>query len=412
MYFFYFSIILNLLYFQICKHFMQKNKILFFLSLVMLINALGYGIIIPLMYPYGERFGFTPTTLSFLFVSYSLAQFIATLIIGRFSDRFGRKPMLLGSLTGTALSLVLMAIAPNAAILFLARIIDGLTGGNISVAQAVIADISTKEERVKRFGIMGAAFGFGFLVGPALGGVLSSISITLPFWIAAVIAFTGVIFGLIFLPETIQTKKISQKEPLFQFDRLYKALSTPYTGIILLISFLGAVAQNSWVLGFQSFTYDSLKLSSQSIGLIFTMIGLLGIIMQAFGIKLILKIGKNQKRVLQYSLVGGALVMAGLFFIKTVPLFVMAVALFGIVFAPFMPIISSLLSKATKEEDQGGIMGINQAYISLGQIIGPLLAGLVAIKSISGIFLFTSLMLFVALFVLRRYQESSQLTDL
>jgi len=391
---------------------MEKNKILIFLVLVMLINALGYGIIIPLMYPYAQRFGFTPITLSLLFVSYSLAQFLATPVIGRLSDRFGRKPLLLGSLAGTALSLVMLALAPNAIILFLARIIDGLTGGNISVAQAVIADISSKQERVKRFGIMGAAFGFGFLVGPALGGILSSMSITLPFWVAAAIAFIGVIFGLIFLPETIHSKKLNQQEPLFQFHRLYQALSIPYIGIILLISLFGAIAQNAWVLGFQSFTYDDLKLNSQSIGLIFTMIGVLGIIMQGFGIKIILKIGKDQKKVLQFSLLGAALVMFSLFFIKTVTLFVIAVAVYGIVFAPFMPLISSLLSKATKEEDQGGVMGINQAYISLGQIIGPLLAGLASKQSVSGIFMLTSFVLLLALLASRYYHENPNLVNI
>lgn len=147
----------------------------------MLVNALSYGTIIPLMYPYSARFGINALGLSLLFACFSLAQLIATPIIGRLSDKYGRKPLLLLCLGGTGLSLALFASAQNVAMLFVARILDGITGGNNSVAQAAIADSSTGKDRAQAFGLLGASYGFGFLLEPALGGVLSEISLSTPF---------------------------------------------------------------------------------------------------------------------------------------------------------------------------------------------------------------------------------------
>lgn len=193
-----------------------KNTVLILLAVVMLVNALSYGTIIPLLYPYAARFGIGPLELGVLFASFSVAQFIATPIIGRLSDKYGRKPLLLMSLFGTSLSLGLFAIAWSAPVLFIARILDGITGGNITVAQAIIADTYPPEERSKGFGILGAAFGFGFLFGPALGGVLSAINITAPFWFAAGLAAVSSLIGYFILPETLSDKnrRTVTNEPL------------------------------------------------------------------------------------------------------------------------------------------------------------------------------------------------------
>src|SRR6185369_12754735 len=159
----------------------NNNKTLFAISLVAIVNMLGYGIIIPIQYAYVARFGISTVWVGVLFAAFSLAQFISTPIIGRLSDRFGRKPMLVFSVFGTAISFFLFAIANSAALLFIARILDGISGGNISVAQAVISDTTKPHERAKWFGILGASFGFGFVFGPAIGGVLSRYSLQAPF---------------------------------------------------------------------------------------------------------------------------------------------------------------------------------------------------------------------------------------
>src|SRR5258708_2905865 len=179
-----------------------KNKTLMILMFIMLINALAYGTIIPLLYPYSQRFGIGPAGLGILFASFSLAQFLATPVLGRLSDKYGRKPILLICLLGTSVSLALFASATSIPMLFFARIIDGVTGGNISVAQAVIADSTSGEERAKSFAMLGASFGVGFTFGPALGGLVGSFGLAAPFWLASVLALAGTFLVFIILIQT------------------------------------------------------------------------------------------------------------------------------------------------------------------------------------------------------------------
>jgi len=366
---------------------MVKNKTLFVLVLVLLVNALSYGTIIPLLYPYASRFGIGPIGLSWLFASFSIAQFIATPIIGRLSDKYGRKPLLLICLLGTSISLALFASAQSVLMLFVARILDGITGGNNSVAQAIIADSTTGPERAKAFGLLGAAFGFGFLLGPALGGILSQFGLTVPFWFASGLALLGTILGQVILKETLPPQKVKiNNKPLFNFKSLYEALFAPLTGIILAISFLATLALQTFVLGFQTFTVDILRLSTTQIGFLFAAFGMAQIIMQAVGLRLLLANISSKKKILLGSL--GLCVMA-MFLMALTSSFLPFVATFVIYMfssAPQLPILSALLSERTKAEDQGGVMGIQQSYISLGQIAGPLLGGAIAAISIHGVF--------------------------
>ncbi len=366
---------------------MVKNKTLFVLVLVLLVNALSYGTIIPLLYPYASRFGIGPIGLSWLFASFSIAQFIATPIIGRLSDKYGRKPLLLICLLGTSISLALFASAQSVLMLFVSRILDGITGGNNSVAQAIIADSTTGPERAKAFGLLGAAFGFGFLLGPALGGILSQFGLTVPFWFASGLALLGTILGQVILKETLPPQKVKiNNKPLFNFKSLYEALFAPLTGIILAISFLATLALQTFVLGFQTFTVDILRLSTTQIGFLFAAFGMAQIIMQAVGLRLLLANISSKKKILLGSL--GLCVMA-MFLMALTSSFLPFVATFVIYMfssAPQLPILSALLSERTKAEDQGGVMGIQQSYISLGQIAGPLLGGAIAAISIHGVF--------------------------
>jgi MFS family permease len=153
---------------------MKLNRIIWVLVLIAIINSMGFGIIIPLLYPYGKKFGVTEHTIGLLTAAFSIAQFFATPVLGSLSDKWGRKPLLVISLIGTAVSFVMFGFANSIFMLFAARILDGLTGGNISVAQAMISDISSPKERAKNFGILGSAFGFGFVIGPAWAACLAN----------------------------------------------------------------------------------------------------------------------------------------------------------------------------------------------------------------------------------------------
>lgn len=182
--------------------FFTSNRNLLIIALIAVVNALGYGIIIPILYSYSIRFGLSDFQNGLLFAIFALCQFIATPIIGRMSDKYGRRPLLIGSITGTAVSFLMMAFAPSAMFLFIARALDGITAGNIPVATAVISDTTEPKDRTRGFGVIGASFGLGFVVGPAISGLTVGISPILPFLIAAGLSTLAVILTYFFLPET------------------------------------------------------------------------------------------------------------------------------------------------------------------------------------------------------------------
>lgn len=391
----------------------KMNPTLLILCLIMVINALSYGVIIPLMYPYAERFGIGAFGLSILFASFSFAQFLSTPILGRLSDRYGRKPILLICLLGSAISLAFFASATSAVMLVIARMIDGATGGNISVAQAVVADSTKGEERTKAFGLLGATFGFGFLVGPALGGFLSQYGMTTPFWFASILALVGVIAGYFMLEETLVEKQIHHNQPLFNFKKMSDALFHPLTGIVLLITLLTSIAQNGWIIAFQSFTNDILRLSTWNVSLLFTVFGVISLIMQAFGIRVLLKKFTHKKTILVGTFIACIATMIPLYFVTSFVPFFIFVMLYAVVSSPIAPLITGLLSERTKAEDQGGILGINQSYLSIGQVIGPLVAGVIATTSVNAVFLSTSVLMMITLFATRwLYVSTDEKADL
>ncbi len=355
-----------------------NKKTLFVISTVGVVNALGYGIIIPLQYAYVARFGLDPFWFGLLFAAFSLAQFISTPIIGRLSDRYGRKPLLLYSVLGTALSFFLFAIAKSVPLLFIARILDGISGGNISVAQAVISDSTEKQDRAKWFGILGASFGFGFVFGPAIGGLLSGISLTAPFYFAAIISLIGSAIVFFALRETLpEGDREVKTNKLFDLGHLLKALFEPYVGLILAASFMVALSFAVFILGFQAFTNDVLKLPPRDISLLFLIFGVISLPMQGFAV------GRLVKKFKEIPLLITAVVICFFSFVfmgfsNTFLSFALASVALAIGNSLFTPIISALLSKHTRKEDQGGIMGINQSYMSLGNILGPIIGGLLA----------------------------------
>ncbi len=362
----------------------SNNRSLWVISLVAIVNALGYGIIIPLQYSYVHRFGIDAFWLGILFAAYSLAQFIATPIIGRLSDKYGRKPLLFFSVLGTAVSFILFAVAQSTWLLFIARILDGITGGNISVAQAVISDTTEPKDRAKWFGVLGASFGFGFVFGPAIGGVLSTISLQMPFYFASTISFLACLIIAFVQKETLHKSVAEKKQTgqLFDVQSLVRALFEPFVGLLLLATFISAFAFSIFILGFQAFTNDILLLSPGQVALLFTMFGVIGLVMQGFAT------GKLVKIFHEVSLLIFGVVLTGVSFFamgltSTFFAFILACVALAVGNSFLAPLITALLSKHTKKEDQGGIMGINQSYMSLGNIIGPIIGGALAAGHVS-----------------------------
>ncbi len=399
----------------------KRNTSLIILAFIMLINALSAGIIVPLLYPYSAKFGINPLGLSFLFASYSFFQFLATPVIGRLADKFGRKPMLLLSIFGTSLSLALFASAQSVFMLFVSRSLDGITGGNISVAQAMIADTTTGKDRAKGFGILGAMFGLGFLIGPAIGGFMSNISLAAPFWFASFLALIATVLGAVILKETlienkeiIQNKKVSKQktEPLFNLKALASALVSPTIGFALFLTFLSYFAHQAVIIAFQAYTVDDLKLDSQSIGMIFASIGLMLVFIRSIGLKLIIDKVKSSKKIISTSFLLSAVALFLLPFFPGLLPFLFFIFLYIMTYSLINPVVTSIISKRVKEEDQGVALGINQSYASLGQIFGPISAGFISKFSINLIFIWGALLLFVGFLLSKFTKGSSRRIDL
>ncbi|RYE30768.1 MAG: MFS transporter [Sphingobacteriaceae bacterium] len=362
----------------------MKNKNLWTLVFICVINSLGFGIIVPLIYPYGKQFGITEQTLGLLTASFSIAQFFATPILGSLSDKYGRKPILIISLIGTCISFVLFAEARSLIMLFAARILDGITGGNISVAQAMVSDSSTPEDRAKNFGIIGSAFGFGFVIGPAIGGVLSKISLQAPFYFSAGIALIGVLCCYFFLKET-NPEHQRKNDGKFSFKSLITVLKHPVVGSAVFIGFLLTMAQFTMIIGFQTFTADVLKITPFQIGVFFAGFGISGILMQ-LAVPYINKIISSKTFILLLSLIFcfAAMLLSG--FTTQLIFFAGCMCVYGLFNGLRNPMLNAIISERVTEQEQGQTLGINQSYASIGQILGPISAGLISGFSVHYVF--------------------------
>lgn len=356
----------------------KNNRNLLIIALIAVVNALGYGIIIPILYTYTERFGLNSFQYGLLFALFSLCQFISTPIIGRLSDKYGRKPLLTASIAGTAISFILLAFAPNAIILFLARALDGLTAGNIPVAAAVISDTTEEKDRVKGFGIIGASFGFGLFFGPAISGLTVGISPAIPFLIAAVISVVAVLMTWFMLPETNKHMgQIHHEGGLFNFSKMIHALFDPNVGITFLITLVFFTAFGIFITAFQPFAQGALNLNAQYISFIFSFFGLIGIVSQVFFVQRFSK-WFGLKHAFSISL---AVVAVGFFLIAisaNLVMFLLASVLMGFFNNSVQPLTQAILSQETDPKSQGVMQGLNSSYMSIGTIIGPLLAGVLA----------------------------------
>lgn len=371
------------------------NKTLWIIALIAVVNALGYGIIIPILYSYSHKFGLTDFQNGLLFSIFSVCQFIATPLIGRLSDAYGRRPLLLISLFGTALSFFTMAFAQNAAWLFIARALDGITAGNIPVALAVISDTTEPKDRAKGFGIIGASFGLGFTFGPAISAFTVHLGDGVPFIIAGGVALVALLVTALFLRETNTHRGVAVSRHVFDFRHLFHALVDPAIGKTLSVSFLVMLAFSIYIYAFQPMSVQILHLSPQQISIIFTVIGIIGLISQGVVIPRAIKLFGEQKLLLTSAISSVALFLV-LFAARSYGIFLAAVMLQAFANGFANPMIQALLSREADQKSQGSIMGVNASYQSIGQIIGPVLGGLLSTVFIPLPFLAAALVMGVA----------------
>lgn len=373
----------------------KTNRKLLIIALIAMVNMLGYGIIIPILYGYSKKFGLSDFENGLLFAAYSVCQFISTPIIGRLSDKYGRRPMLISSILGTAASFFMMAFAPNALFLFLARALDGLTAGNIPVAFAVISDTTTPEERPKAFGLIGAAFNFGFVFGPAVSAFTVGLGLGVPFIIAGVITLIAAALTIVYLPETNAHMGEVKKGKLFDLPLLFKTLFDPNVGPTFLISLVFFLAfACSLIYGFQPFTMNVLHMSESQNAILFTVFGVIGLISQTM---IVGKISKSlgMKKAFQVSVLFTAASFVMMFFSTSLPLFIAAMLVLGIFNSVVQTLIPTILSQEVDAKSQGSIQGLNSSYQSIGMIFGPILGGVVATVSIPFPFIVGAALIFV-----------------
>ena len=213
---------------------------------IVFVDVLGFGLILPLLPYYTTRFGASALTIGLLTAAYPAAQIFGGPILGRLSDRFGRRPILMVSIAGTAASFLILGAASTLWLLFAGRILDGLTGGNFTVAQSYITDVTTEKDRARGLGLTGAAFGLGFIIGPALGGLLSQWGYSLPAYVAAAVAAVNVVLVAVLLPESLTQERRAEVAARprggFTLERLVAALRRPLFGDALELRFFFGVA--------------------------------------------------------------------------------------------------------------------------------------------------------------------------
>lgn len=372
----------------------KSGRNVLIVSIIALVNMLGYGIIIPILYAYSKKFGLSDFQNGLLFAVYSICQFISTPIIGRISDRYGRRPMLLLSIIGTASSFFTMAFAPSSGFLFLARALDGLTAGNIPVIFAVISDSTKPEDRAKAYGRVGAAFSFGFIFGPAIAALTVGISQSLPLIIAGVITVIAVILTALYLPETNLHMGETKEGKLIDLPKLWKTLFDPNVGITFILSLIYFLAFSCAIIyGFQPFTLRVLHLNQSENAYLFTMFGIVGLLTQTFFIDKITRT-LGIKKAFRTSMLLTSLSFIIMFFSHTVILFVIASILLGVFNNIVQTLIPTILSRAADEKSQGSIMGLNTSYQSIGMIVGPIIGGGIASIYIPLPFIFGSVLVF------------------
>lgn len=354
---------------------MKKNKSLITIFLVVFIDLLGFGIILPLLPYIAEKFQATPFTIGILSATYSFFQLIASPILGRLSDRYGRKKLLIISQLGSAIGYLILGLANNLPLLFLSRIIDGITGGNISITQAYIADVTTKENRAKGMGLIGAAFGLGFIFGPAIGGAMSKISYSAPAYFATIVSLITVFTTAFFLKETVNEKKAkTSPKTRLTWKEFKKVLSLYPIGTLIIIFFLLNTAFSIMQSNFALWSQKTFNFDANQNGWYFTYIGILAVVFQ---LQLLPRVIKkfHEKKILLISLF---FMFLGLILIPLSknPSFLF-IALF---FMPLgnglaNPTIQALASENVPQEEYGETLGVLQSAGAMGRIAGPILGG-------------------------------------
>jgi DHA1 family tetracycline resistance protein-like MFS transporter len=353
------------------------------LFLIVFTDLVGFGLIIPLLPFYGEHFHATPAEVGALMAIYSLAQFIAAPLWGRLSDRVGRKPVLASSLLGATLSYVWLAYSDSLWMLFAARALGGFMAGNIATAFAYVADVTTPANRAKGMGIVGAAFGLGFIFGPAIGGILAGhdpmhADYRTPALIAAALSALAMVLSVGILPESLP-KSVRQAHGSVprasRWQMLAQALRRPGVGRLIAIAFLATFVFAGMETTFAMWSRRQFGWGPQQNGYLFAFVGLISATVQG-GL-----VGRLAKLLGEHRLVvGGAAALAfgmlAIPFAASLSLLAPAMLVVALGFSLMSPSLNSLISLKVDAGVQGGTMGVTRSATTLARVLGPGWAGI------------------------------------
>ena len=367
---------------------------LIIIFITIFIDLIGFGIVIPILplYAQTEPFSASPFVIGMLVSIYSWMQVFFTPVLGQLSDKYGRRPILFISLLGAAVGYFIIGFANTLLLVFVGRIIGGITGGNISTAQAYIADVTTRENRAKGMGLFGAAFGIGFILGPALAGILSKYGIGVPFFFAGFLSLANAIALYFILPESRKPATHDETPRRGKIAEILASLDDRVFRIIALTYFLLITAFSIMTYAFVLFSNFAFGFGPEQNGYLFAYVGLISIIMQG------LAFGAAAKRFGEAPLaVAGCLILTvSLFAIPFTGTEAGGVAwllvasgflAFGNAFAT--PALSSLASKNAGEHEQGRVLGVLQSGASLARAIGPMIGGILLNNALDQIDQFT-----------------------
>jgi MFS transporter, DHA1 family, tetracycline resistance protein len=341
------------------------------------IDLMGFGIVLPVLPYYAESFGASPFTIGLLFTSYSIMQFLFTPIWGRLSDRCGRRPLIMLSLAGSCIGFFIFGMANRLSLLFIGRMISGIAGAIIPTTNAYVADITTPETRAKGMGLLGVAFGLGFVLGPVLGGLVSSYGYEKAPLLTAALAALNLVFAFFMLPESLDKDKqncaISRRTGV---KTLLQSLANPRTSLLLSLHFLVIFAVANMETTFALLNEHAYHLSARRTGYLFMLIGLSMSVAQGLMVgRAVKRFGENKCIICgTFAMIFGLALMP---YAPNLITYLVIIVLLSVGAGINNPSVSGLLSRISNADEQGEIMGAAQSLSSLGRILGPIWSGFV-----------------------------------
>jgi MFS transporter, DHA1 family, tetracycline resistance protein len=347
----------------------KNRSSLAILFVIVFIDLLGFGMVIPVMPLYAKELGASEAWTGLLSTGYSAMQFVFAPIWGRLSDRIGRRPVLLVSIFMTAAAFLIYGLAASFAVLLVSRLFAGAATANIAIARAFVADVTPPEGRAKGMGIIGAAFGLGFVLGPAMGSALSHVSLSAPGFAAAGLAAVNGVAAFFVLPEPEQ-RHVRAEASRNRFTSFFREMGRPGIRRVILVYFLTVLAFSAMEATYAFLAKERYGLDQTHVGLLFAYIGVIVVVVQGGLIgRLTRRFG--EKKLLVAGVVLQAIALAALPYAGQVAGLVLATAPLAIGSGLAQPSLSSLLSRFARADEQGGTLGIGESAAAFGRIIGP-----------------------------------------